>query len=140
MEEQLLFPEYFNLLLQSQTVSRQRMFENAQGQTRPGLNSSILKALPIPLCSREEQIELVSRLSSQLSKIDSMTAQIDDELSRTIALRHSILKRAFSGQLVAQDPSDEPATVVLDRIRTEKEDIGGNRKKSNRNNGKKEAA
>jgi type I restriction enzyme, S subunit len=48
MEEQLLFPEYFNLLLQSQTVSRLRMFENAQGQTRPGLNSSILKALPIP--------------------------------------------------------------------------------------------
>ncbi len=139
MEEQLLFPEYFNLLLQSQTVSRLRMFENAQGQTRPGLNSFILKALPIPLCSRKEQVEVVSRLSSQLSNIDSMISQIDDELSRTTALRQSILKRAFSGQLVAQDSNDEPASVLLVRIRAQKEDGGGDTKKNNKN-GKKEAA
>jgi type I restriction enzyme, S subunit len=139
MEDQLLFPEYFNLLLQSQTVSRLRMFENAQGQTRPGLNSSILKALPIPLCSRKEQVEIVSRLSSQLSNIDFMIAQIDDELSRTTVLRHSILNRAFSGQLVTQDPSDEPASVLLERIRAEKEEGSGARKKNN-DNGKKEAA
>ena len=36
MEEENLYPEYFNLLLQSQTMSRRRMFESAQGQTRPG--------------------------------------------------------------------------------------------------------
>ena len=140
MEEQLLFPEYFNLLLQSQTVSRLRMFENAQGQTRPGLNSSILKALPIPLCSRTEQVEIVTRLSSQLSNIDSMISQIDDELSRTTALRHSILNRAFSGQLVAQDSNDEPASVLLDRIRTQEEDGGSGRKKNKSKSSKKEAA
>lgn len=139
MEEQVLFPEFFNLLLQSQTVSRLRMFENAQGQTRPGLNSSILKALPIPLCSRAEQFEIVSRLSSQLSYADSMASQIDDELSRTTALRHSILKRAFSGQLVAQDPNDEPALALLQRIRAETDGDGSRRKRNNKN-GKKEAA
>jgi type I restriction enzyme S subunit len=138
MEEQLLLPEYFNLLFQSQTVSRLRMFENAQGQTRPGLNSSILKALPIPLCSRKEQVELVSRLSSHLSSIDSMVSQIDDELCRATTLRWSILKRAFSGQLVTQDSNDGPASALLERIRTQKAEIRSGRKKNE--NGKEEAA
>lgn len=121
MEEDLVVPEFFNLLLQGPTTSRARMFKNAQGQTRPGLNGGILKALPIPLCSRAEQLEVISRLSSLLSKVDQALATIDDQLARTTALRQSILKRAFTGQLVSQDPSDEPASVLLERIRAESE-------------------
>jgi type I restriction enzyme, S subunit len=52
---------------------------------------------------------------------------------------HSILKRAFSGQLVAQDPNDESASVLLERITAQKEAGGSGRKKNNKN-GKKEAA
>jgi type I restriction enzyme, S subunit len=141
MEEDLLYPEYFNLLLQSQTVSRLRMFKNAQGQTRPGLNSSILKVLPLPLCSRAEQVEIVSRLSSQLSNVDDAISQIDDQLSRATTLRHSILKRAFSGHLVDQDPHDEPASVLLARIKAKKEERSGDPESNNKSNkGKKEAA
>jgi type I restriction enzyme S subunit len=55
------------------------------------------------------------------------------------ALRHSILKRAVSGQLVTQDPSDESASLLLERIRTEREKNSGVRKK-NKNSSKEEAA
>jgi type I restriction enzyme S subunit len=140
MEESLVFPEFFNLLLQSQTVSRIRMFKSAQGQTRPGLNSSILKALPIPLCSRAEQVEIVSRLLSQLSNIDSMISQVNDEIFRAIGLRYSILKKAFCGQLVAQNPSDEPASSQLERIRAKNEKgSSGSRLKNNKNRNKEAA-
>ena len=47
--------------------------------------------------------------------------QIDDQLLRARALRQAILKKAFSGQLVPQDPKDEPASVLLERIRAEKQ-------------------
>ncbi len=46
---------------------------------------------------------------------------IDAELARVMGIRQSILSQAFSGQLVAQDPNDEPASTLLERIRAEKE-------------------
>ena len=49
-----------------------------------------------------------------------MEAQIEDGLARSKALRQSILKRAFAGQLVDQDPKDEPAHALLERIKAEK--------------------
>jgi type I restriction enzyme S subunit len=47
-------------------------------------------------------------------------ATIDTELKKCEALRQSILKKAFSGQLVPQNPNDEPAFVLLERIKAEK--------------------
>ena len=130
MEQKCLLPEFFNLVLQSHTVSRNRMFENAQGQTRPGLNSTILKELPVPLCSLEEQNEIHQRLEERLTLLGKLDSEIDDNLSRSEALRQSILKKAFSGQLVAQDPNDEPASVLLERIAVEKAEADAKVKKT----------
>ncbi len=121
MEQDMLVPEFLNLLLQSETTSRKRMFANSLGQTRPGLNSSILRALPIPLCDLCEQKEVVSRLEGELSQINEIEIIIETELKRSEVLRQSILKKAFFGKLVAQDPNDEPASVLLERIKAEKE-------------------
>ena len=85
------------------------------------LSISKVGNLPVPVGSAAEESEVVFRIDAELSRIDKAVEEIDAQLARSTALRQSILKRAFSGQLVAQDPSDEPASVVLDRIRTERE-------------------
>lgn len=117
MERELVAPEFYNLLLQTEWVSRRHMFENSQGQTRPGLNSTILRCLPVPLLSRSEQVEIVERVNHTLEEIVRLDGLVVSELKRSGALRQSILKDAFSGKLVPQDSSDEPAEELLKRIR-----------------------
>ena len=56
-----------------------------------------------------------------LSAIEKTESEIRDQISRGELLRQSILKKAFSGRLVAQDPNDEPASVLLERIQAEKD-------------------
>ena len=129
MEQSHLLPEFFNLVLQSHTVSRLKMFDNAQGQTRPGLNSTILKELPVPLCSLKEQKEIYRRLNDKLSFLDRFDNEIEQNLQRSEALRQSLLKKAFQGKLVPQDPNDEPASVLLERIKMEKAKLKKNARK-----------
>ncbi len=84
------------------------------------LNLAALRSLPIPLPPIEEQRSIVADLERQLSVADAMAAEIDRALKRSAALRRSILAQAFSGKLVPQDPSDEPASVLLERIQAER--------------------
>ncbi len=67
-----------------------------------------------------EQVEIVSQLESKLSEADQLDQTLATALQQADALRQSILKKAFSGQLVAQDKNDEPATALLERIRARK--------------------
>ena len=74
----------------------------------------------LPLCVREEQDTLLDELSSKLSLADQLDQTITTSLQQAEALRQSILKKAFSGQLVGQDPHDEPASTLLARIKAER--------------------
>jgi type I restriction enzyme S subunit len=65
----------------------------------------------------DEQAEIVSLLDERLSVIDAALADVEVHTAKANALRQSILKQAFSGQLVAQDPADEPASALLARLR-----------------------
>jgi type I restriction enzyme S subunit len=96
---------------------------------------SVHIALP-PL---EEQKVIVAEIDKLLSSIEYHFRVVDEALAQAVALRQSILKRAFSGQLVPQDPADEPASVLLARIRAERK-VNGTTKRPNTKNGKKEAA
>lgn len=90
------------------------------------INSGELQSLIIPLCSVEEQAALLERLSQALTRFDQLETEIEQQSRMADALRQSILRNAFSGKLVAQDPNDEPASILLERIRSEKnEKING---------------
>ena len=85
------------------------------------LSISKVSNLIVPVTSSAEETAVVVEIEEKLSRIDRALEEVDTQLAKSKALRQSLLKRAFSGQLVAQDPSDEPASVLLDRIKAEKE-------------------
>jgi type I restriction enzyme S subunit len=84
------------------------------------VNGSKLAALTIPLPPHEEQTEIVRLLLEQTAGSFEQSKAIELGLKQSTAQRQNILKAAFSGQLVPQDPNDEPASVLLERIRTER--------------------
>jgi type I restriction enzyme S subunit len=84
------------------------------------LNLTTLKSFPVPAPPVEEQRRIVAEVEARLSVIDAMRASIERAQRRSAALRAAILERAFRGELVAQDPADEPAEALLARIRAER--------------------
>ncbi len=91
------------------------------GSGQPNVNAKILSQITLPLPSPMEQQAIVSEVESRLSVADEVEKTITAELKRAEQLRQSILKKAFSGELVPQDPNDEPASVLLERIKVQKE-------------------
>ena len=89
------------------------------GSNVPQINNKNVEPLSFPICSPSEQAEVVRVLRSRLESVDALEVEIDATITRTHALRHSILKGAFSGQLVPQDPADEPASALLARVSAE---------------------
>lgn len=83
------------------------------------INLRTLKSFPIPVASVEEQTRIVAELERQVSFLDACERAVDAGFERSKALRRSVLKAAFEGKLVPQDPSDDPASVLLERIRAE---------------------
>ncbi|MFC6199389.1 restriction endonuclease subunit S [Ponticaulis profundi] len=75
----------------------------------------------LPLCSMEEMAEINRRIEVIESEYQRITDELAASLQQSESLRQSILKKAFSGQLVPQDPNDEPASVLLERIKAEKD-------------------
>ena len=98
-----------------------RIKTDASATTLPILNKSKFGDLPFVLCSLPEQHELVRLVEERFAAIEGSEREVSVALVRAEAFRQSILKRAFGGQLVPQDPSDEPASVLLNRIKVERE-------------------
>lgn len=81
------------------------------------VNGSKLAALAFPLPPAKEQAEVVKSVEEQISSLDQTSKESESLLLKSARLRQSILKRAFEGRLVPQDPKDEPASELLARIR-----------------------
>jgi type I restriction enzyme S subunit len=97
-------------------------FEDRGKQTTnlASLNLKTLKAFPVPIAPVEEQSRILAEVERQMSFLDACERAVDVGLARAAGLRRSVLKAAFEGRLVPQDPSDEPASVLLERIRAQR--------------------
>lgn len=83
-----------------------------------GVSGTDIKTLPVPLPPLTEQARIAREVERRWSVLESLAAAAHRNLTRCERLRQSILKRAFEGKLVPQDPTDEPAAELLARIQS----------------------
>ena len=114
--------EFIHYALSSENT-RRYFRENATGTAgnMPKINQQIAMNTPIDLPSLAEQQEIVCRVETLFKTADQIEQRYQKAKSYIDQLTQSILAKAFRGELVPQDPNDEPASVLLERIRTERE-------------------
>ena len=100
--------------------SYERMRAQASGGVQPNLNLQIVKSIALPLPPHAEQSNITHLLAEQFDLIGQQQTAVELALKQSTAQRQNILRAAFAGQLVPQDPNDEPASVLLERIRVER--------------------
>jgi type I restriction enzyme S subunit len=113
-------PQYIVACLEHMAKSGwlERLFT---GSTIKHFTGESLAQMLIPLPPFSEQEAIVETVEDQLSVIDHLEADLDAKLKSAQALRQAILRHAFTGKLVPQDPNDEPASELLKRIAAERE-------------------
>ncbi|MFO0558915.1 MAG: hypothetical protein U0269_12930 [Polyangiales bacterium] len=81
------------------------------------MNGTKLRCMPVPLCSESEQRAIVARIDAAFARGRALLTAAETARTQLDALERSVLAKAFRGELVAQDPSDEPASALLERVR-----------------------
>lgn len=99
---------------------------------RAKLTQGALNELPIAIPPFEEQKEIVTRVESFFLIADHLSQKLSTTMLRIDRLNDAILTKAFRGELVPQYPNDEPAEMLLKRIRTEREALAESKKKGGR--------
>jgi type I restriction enzyme S subunit len=111
-----LDPRFVELFLRSPTGHTLCMgFAKAVAQ--PSLSMGTIRMIPLVVPPSAEQAEIVAEVDRRLSVADAAEKEVEHGLQRAARLRQAILKRAFEGRLVEQDPTDEPAAALLGRVR-----------------------
>lgn len=105
----------------------QYLRQRARGVAVKGVNIADIRSMPIPLPPLEEQRRIVREADRINSIIEELESVLDAEQARATAIRSSVLAAAFSGKLVPQDPADEPASLLLERIAAERASSNGHR-------------
>ncbi len=118
-EPERILPAFLCLVLRSPNAIR--YFEgNAIGSTMVNLNQKVIKNLPFHYPSLDEQKEIVRRVESLFAIADNVEKQYQDARARTDRLTQAILAKAFRGELVPQNPDDEPAEALLQHIQQQR--------------------
>ena len=104
------------------SVGRAQFERITKGVAQQKVSLDRFRQIVIALPGPEEQRELAERLEIELERLRSVDLSIAVELKRATAARQSILRMAFSGRLVVQDPFDEPACALLERIAAKRSD------------------
>ncbi|KUJ50918.1 restriction endonuclease subunit S [Chryseobacterium sp. JAH] len=131
LDEEVILKKYFLILFRSESFQR-LIFSKALGSAMPNMvGMEELKEMPIPIPSILEQKEIVKQIESRLSVCDSIEQNIKESLVKAEALRQSILKKSFEGNLLTaqqlaeckQAADYEPASVLLERIKAEQNKV-----------------
>jgi type I restriction enzyme, S subunit len=110
---------YLSAFLRSDPA--QRYFQRvARGVAVKGVNIGDLRQLRVPVPPLDEQRRIVAEIEEQLSLVRSLRTSVEAAKRRSAVMRRAILDCAFRGELVPQDPDDEPASVLLQCIRAER--------------------
>jgi type I restriction enzyme S subunit len=112
--------EYLTMLLNSEVVLSQ-VKELITGTASPHLNVGDVRSFKIPIPPLPEQKEIINRVQTLFKTADQIEQRYQKARTYVDKLTQSILAKAFRGELVSQDPKDEPASVLLERIRAERE-------------------
>ena len=115
--KKVIAPEYVDFFIQA---ARTRIEAYAPATAQKNINLETLENLVVPYCCSGEQKQILDILEERFSIVDQLDQTITTSLQQAEALRQSILKKAFAGLLVPQDPHDEPASALLARIYAEK--------------------
>jgi len=110
------------------TSMKRKFISLGKGGAQPNISQTLIKQQVVPLPDLDSQKEIVQEIESRLSVCDSIEASIRESLDKSKALRQSILRKAFEGTLLSAEeisackaaPDYEPASVLLERIKTEK--------------------
>lgn len=107
---------WFGCIYMNSEVAQRNVAANQVGVAQQHFNVGSMKKMPINLPPLEEQIEIALRVEKLFAFADQLEARLADARQRMDALTQSIFTKAFRGELVPQDPNDEPASVLLERI------------------------
>ncbi|CAL4867094.1 Type-1 restriction enzyme EcoKI specificity protein [Asticcacaulis sp. MM231] len=116
---QSVSPRYLELFLRSD-AGKSLLLLSAKAVAQPSLSMGAIRSTPVALPSHGEQIEIVRRIESAFAWIDRLASEATSARKLIDHLDQAILSKAFRGELVPQDPNDEPASVLLERIRAER--------------------
>jgi len=114
-----IFPEYITYFSRTY-FAREFIISKGSQVTITNISQESIGRIPIPLPPVEEQRKIVEEIERRFSVVEEAERVVEQSLRQAERLRQSILKKAFEGKLVPQDPNDEPAEKLLERIRAEK--------------------
>jgi len=118
--------EFLKLFMMTPCYWKQ-LTDASSGTGQPNVNGQSLSNLILPIPPKEEQTRILSKYEELLPKVEEYGKaqdalnKLNEELPER--LKKSILQEAIEGRLVPQDPNDEPASVLLDKIRQQKEQL-----------------